>query len=55
MFAVDRKNGWKATFKQLVVNAGQAYLKPHNDRYPIMLMQQDAVICGAVKQMVMDI
>lgn len=54
-YVIVRQNGTEATFKQLVVDGGRKYLKPLNERYPIMQMNQDAVICGVVKQMVMDI
>ena len=54
-FVIARQNGSDATFKQLVIDGGQSYLKPLNDRYPIMPMRDDAVICGVVKQMVMDV
>lgn len=54
-FVIVRQNGSEATFKQLVIDGGQKYLKPLNDRYPIMQMLPDAVICGVVKQMVMDV
>jgi SOS-response transcriptional repressor LexA len=54
-FVIVRQNGSEATFKQLVYDGGQAYLKPLNPRYPIMQMRPDAVICGVVKQMVMDV
>lgn len=54
-FVIVRQNGSEATFKQLVHDGGQMYLKPLNDRYPIMPMRPDAVICGVVKQMVMDV
>jgi SOS-response transcriptional repressor LexA len=54
-FVIVRQNGTEATFKQLVYDGAQAYLKPMNSRYPIMPMLPDAVICGVVKQMVMDV
>lgn len=54
-YVIVRQNGSDATFKQLVIDGGQMYLKPINERYPIMAMREDAVICGVVKQMVMDV
>lgn len=54
-FVIVRQNGSDATFKQLVLDGGQTYLKPLNERYPIMPMRPDAIICGVVKQMVMDV
>ncbi|HLP99181.1 MAG TPA: S24 family peptidase [Sideroxyarcus sp.] len=54
-FVIVRQNGSDATFKQLVYDGSQAYLKPLNQRYLTMPMQPDTVICGVVKQMVMDV
>lgn len=54
-YVIVRQNGSDATFKQLVIDGGQTYLKPLNDRYPIMPMLPDAVICGVVKKMEMDV
>jgi len=55
-FVIVRQNGdSEATFKQLIQDGGTLYLKPINDRYPIMQMRDDAVIVGVVKQMVMDV
>lgn len=54
-YVIVRQNGSDATFKQLVIDGGQKYLKPLNDRYPIMQMHPDATLCGVVKQMVMDV
>lgn len=54
-YVIVRQNGSDATFKQLVYDGSQAYLKPINSRYPIMQMAPDAVICGVVKQMIMDV
>lgn len=54
-YVIVRQNSSEATFKQLVIDGTQTYLKPLNSRYPIMLMQPDAVICGVVKQVVMNV
>lgn len=54
-YVIVRQNGAEATFKQLVYDGAQAYLKPLNNRYPIMPLLPDAAICGVVKQMVMDV
>jgi SOS-response transcriptional repressor LexA len=54
-FVIVRQNGTDATFKQLIADGGQWYLKPVNPRYPIMQLGQDAVLCGVVKQMIMDV
>ena len=54
-FVIVRQNGTDATFKQLIADGGMWYLKPVNPRYPIMQLGQDAVLCGVVKQMIMDV
>jgi SOS-response transcriptional repressor LexA len=54
-FVIVRQNGSDATFKQLIADGGQWYLKPVNPRYPIMQLGPDAVLCGVVKQMIMDV
>ena len=54
-FVIMRQNGTDATFKQLVHDGGRWYLKPVNPRYPIMELSEDAVLCGVVRQMVMDV
>lgn len=54
-FVIMRQNGTDATFKQLVHDGGRWYLKPVNPRYPLMELAEDAVLCGVVKQMVMDV
>jgi SOS-response transcriptional repressor LexA len=54
-YVIVRQNGSEATFKQLVIDGTQTYLKPLNSRYPIMVMQPDAIICGVVKQVVMNV
>lgn len=54
-YVIVRQNGSDATFKQLVVDGGQSYLKPLNPRYPIMELRHDAVICGVVKRVEMDV
>lgn len=54
-FVIMRQNGTDATFKQLVHDGGRWFLKPVNPRYPILQLSEDAVLCGVVKQMVMDV
>lgn len=49
-YVIVRQNGGEATFKQLIIDGGQYYLKPLNPRYPIMQMRDDATICGVVKE-----
>lgn len=38
----------QATFKQLIIDGGKRYLKPLNDRYPLMEITAPATICGVV-------
>lgn len=54
-FVIVRQNGDEATFKQLMIDGSQRFLKPLNPRYPILAMKDDAVICGVVKRMEMDV
>lgn len=54
-FVIVRQNGGEATFKQLMVDGTTRYLKPLNPRYPIMELKADAVICGVVKRVEMDV
>ncbi|MDZ7918495.1 XRE family transcriptional regulator [Rhodoferax sp.] len=54
-FVIVRHNGGEATFKQLVVEGNAMYLKPLNPRYPIMEVKPDAVFCGVVKRVEMDV
>lgn len=54
-FVIARQNGTDATFKQLILDGGVWFLKPVNPRYPLMQLGEDAVICGVVKQMIMDV
>ncbi len=54
-FIIVRQNGSDATFKQLIIDGSQKYLKPLNDRYPIMPLKDDAVMCGVVKRVEMDV
>lgn len=44
----------EATFKQLVCDAGNVYLKPLNPRYPIITINGSATICGVVRQMLVN-
>lgn len=54
-FVIIRQNGDEATFKQLVSDGGRFYLKPLNPRYPILELKDDAVFCGVVKRVEMDV
>jgi len=49
-YVIVRQNSTETTFKQLIIDGGQYFLKPLNARYPIMAMRDDAVICGIVKE-----
>ncbi len=54
-YVVVRQNSdTECTFKQLVRDGGNFYLKPLNPRYPILQMHNDAVVCGVLVQAVMD-
>lgn len=52
---VVRQNGNEATVKKLVIEGSKQYLQPINPRYPILEANQDAVFCGVVKQVVLDL
>ncbi len=54
-FVIARQNGSEATFKQLILDGGMWFLRPVNPRYPIMQLGEESVICGVVKQMVMEV
>jgi SOS-response transcriptional repressor LexA len=54
-YVIVRQNGDEATFKQLVIDGSLYSLKPLNPRYPIMQLHADAVICGVVKRVEMDV
>jgi|GEM_PF-518010 len=54
-YVIVRQNGDEATFKQLIKDGSTLLLKPLNDRYPIMELRKDAVFCGVVRKMEMDI
>lgn len=55
-FVIVRQNSdTEATFKQLVQDGGRLYLKPLNQRYPILELREDAVFCGVVKRVEMDV
>lgn len=46
------KNGHnEATFKQLIQDGADLYLKPMNPRYPVKPMPKGAVFCGVVRGM----
>lgn len=54
-YVIVRQDGDKATFKQFIDDGSEKYLKPLNNRYPIMPLQPDSEFCGVVKRMEMDV
>lgn len=48
------ENSKEATFKQLVIEGAERYLKPLNPRYPVMRLEETATICGVIVQTFMD-
>lgn len=51
MFVIARlEEDEEATFKQMVVDAGQTYLKPLNPRYPIIAVDRPMRVCGVVRR-----
>lgn len=45
----------EATFKKLVVEGGRRFLAPLNPRYPVLEITGPAVICGVVRQILIDL
>jgi SOS-response transcriptional repressor LexA len=52
---VRQANSQEATFKQLVQDGNQLFLKPLNPRYPIMVLGEGDVFCGVVKRVEYDV
>ncbi len=48
-YVIALRDGNQATFKQLVADGGDLYLKPLNPRYPIRLLGA-AVVIGVVRE-----
>jgi SOS-response transcriptional repressor LexA len=48
-FVIVRNDDHEATFKQIVKDGADWYLKPLNPRYPIRLMSEDDHVCGVVR------
>ncbi|EGR1090072.1 LexA family transcriptional regulator, partial [Vibrio cholerae] len=44
----------EATFKQLVIDGDQRYLKPLNPQYPAIPINDNCTIVGVVKQAIID-
>lgn len=40
----------EATFKQLVIDGNRCYLKPLNNRYPVIEVNDQMTICGVVRE-----
>lgn len=49
-FVIAKNGNNEATFKQLVIDGGVWYLKPLNERYPIMQVGSDTIIVGVVRE-----
>ncbi len=45
----------QATFKQLIDDESGKYLKPLNEKYPLMAFLPSTTFCGVVKKMQMDV
>jgi SOS-response transcriptional repressor LexA len=45
----------EATFKRLVIEGGRRFLAPLNPRYPVLEIAGPAVICGVVRQVLIDL
>jgi SOS-response transcriptional repressor LexA len=45
----------EATFKRLVVEGGRRFLAPLNPRYPVLEITGPAVVCGVVRQVLIDL
>lgn len=50
-YVVVKLNG-DSTFKQLIRDGAELFLKPINDRYPIRPLPEDAEFCGVVRELV---
>ncbi|EAZ2875470.1 helix-turn-helix domain-containing protein [Vibrio cholerae] len=45
-------NAEEATFKQLIIEGADKYLKPLNPQYPLLKIDQEVITCGVVIDMV---
>ena len=52
---VRQANSEDTTFKQLIEDGGNRFLKPLNPRYPILLLHEDDIFCGVVKRVEYDV
>ncbi|MBF0152895.1 MAG: helix-turn-helix domain-containing protein [Magnetococcales bacterium] len=56
LVVVRLNNEEEVTFKQLVVDGGNRFLKPVNPRYPVLNLEgHRAKICGVVRQVLIDL
>lgn len=54
-YIIAQQKGASPTFKQLIIDGHKRYLNPLNTRYQAVEFLPDDVICGVVKQMIMDV
>lgn len=55
-FVIVRQPGEsEPTFKQFVQDGGTVWLRPLNPRYPVIALGPDAVFCGVVKRVELDV
>ena len=47
-------NANEATFKQIIIEGNQSYLKSYNSQYPLIPFEKGAKVIGVVKQAVMQ-
>lgn len=53
-FVIVKRNGdGEATFKQLVKDGGELFLRPLNPQYPMLKLKETDQICGVVREKVM--
>lgn len=53
-FVIVKRNGdGEATFKQLVKDGGELFLRPLNPQYPMLKLRETDQICGVVREKVM--
>lgn len=50
-YTIVKNGNGEATFKQLIQDGADWYLKPINPRYPVKLLPKGAVFCGVVRGM----
>lgn len=50
-----QNNNSQLVFKQFIIDGNRRYLKPLNPRYPIIEITPQAIICGVVRLMLMEV